>query len=54
MSLINIEKVIFLTMVIIKILLKGEIFNKKFKILVSDNYNKIDFKLFKTGIDAEY
>jgi hypothetical protein len=52
MSLINIEKVYFSNYGYNKNTLKGEIFNKKFKILVSDNYNKIDFKLFKTGIDA--
>ena len=33
-----------------KNLVKGEIFNKKFKILISDNFHKINFKLFKTGI----
>ena len=52
MSLINIEKVYFSNYGYNKNTLKGEIFNKKFKILVSDNYNKINFKLFKTGIDA--
>ena len=52
MSLINIEKVYFSNYGYNKNTLKGEIFNKKFKILVSDNYNKIDFKLFKTGINA--
>jgi hypothetical protein len=52
MPLINIEKVYFSNYGFNKNTLKGELFNKKFKILVSDNYNKIDFKLFKTGIAA--
>ena len=52
MPLINIEKVYFSNYGYNKNTLKGKIFNKKFKILVSDNYNKIDFKLFRTGIAA--
>ena len=51
MSLINIEKVYFSNYGYNKNTLKGEIFNKKFKILVSDNYNKIDFKSWVKKVD---
>ena len=33
--------------------IKGEVFNKKFKIYISEKLNKITFKLKKTGIFAE-
>ena len=36
-----------------KNIINGVIFDKKFKISISDNYKKINFKLFKTGIVAD-
>ena len=52
-SLINLEKINFSNYGYKKNIVKGEIFNKKFKILINDNYNSINFKLLKTGITAD-
>ena len=52
-SLINLEKIYFSNYGHNKNIVKGELFDKKFKILISDDFNKINFKLFKTGIAAD-
>ena len=43
MSLINIEKVYFSNYGYNKNLISGVLFDKKFKISINDNYNKIKF-----------
>ena len=40
-------------MVITKIRIRGRIFNKDFKIEVDESYKKINFKLLKSGINAQ-
>ena len=52
-SLIDLKKINFSNYGYKKNTVKGEIFNKKFKILINDNYNSINFKLPKTGITAD-
>jgi hypothetical protein len=52
-SLINLEKINFSNYGYNKNIVRGELFDKKFKISISDNYNKINFKLLKTGIIAD-
>ena len=52
-SLIDLEKINYSNYGYNKNVVKGEIFKKKFKILVNDNYNSINFKLIKTGITAD-
>ena len=52
-SLINLKKIDFTNHGYNKNIVTGELFNKKFKILIGDNYNKINFKLFETGVTAE-
>jgi len=52
-SLINLEKIYFSNYGYNKNIVTGELFDKKFKIYISDNYNKINFKLLKTGISAD-
>jgi len=52
-SLINLEKINFSNYGYNKNIVRGELFDKKFKISISDNYNKINFKLLKTGISAD-
>ena len=49
-SLINLKKINFSNFGYNKNIFKGEVFDKKFKILLSDNYKKINFKLLNTGI----
>jgi hypothetical protein len=51
-SLINLKKINFSNYGYNKNLLIGRLFDKKFKILISDDLNKINFKLLKTGISA--
>jgi len=51
--LLNLEKIYFSNYGYNKNIVTGEIFEKKFKILTSDNYNKINFRLLKTGITAD-
>ncbi len=51
--LINLKKIHFSNHGYNKNKIKGEIFDKKFKILINDNQNKIKFKLPKTGITAD-
>ena len=52
-SLIELEKINFSNYGYNKNIVKGEIFKKKFKILINDNYNSINLKLLKTGITAD-
>jgi len=51
--LINIKKLYFSNYGYNKNIIKGELFGKKFKTIINDKYNKIDFKLFKSGITAD-
>jgi hypothetical protein len=51
--LINIKKINFSNYGYEKNLVKGELFDKKFKILINNNYNKINFKFLKTGITVD-
>ena len=51
--LINLKKIYLKNYGYDKNIVKGEIFNKNFKISINDNQNKINFKLFKTGITAD-
>ena len=52
-TLINLKKIYFSNYGYNKNIIKGELFNKKFKISISDNYRKLNFKLLKTGIFAD-
>jgi hypothetical protein len=52
-SLIDLKKINFSNYGYKKNIVKGEIFEKKFKILINDNFNSINFKLLKTGITAD-
>lgn len=51
--LLNLEKIYFSNYGYNKNIVRGELFDKKFKISINDNYNKINFKLLKTGISAD-
>jgi hypothetical protein len=51
-TIINIEKIYFSNYGYNKNIARGELFNKKFKISTDDRYNKINFKLLKTGISG--
>ena len=51
--LLNIAKIKFSNFGYNKNKVMGELFNKKFKILINDNYNKINFKLSKTGLTVD-
>ena len=51
--LLNLGKINFSNYGYNKNIIRGELFDKKFKIFISDNYNKINFKLLKTGIIAD-
>ena len=48
--LIDLKKINFSNYGYNKNIVTGELFDKKFKITISDSYNKINFQLFKTGI----
>ena len=52
-SLIDLKKIKFSNYGYQKNIVQGEIFEKKFKILINNNYNSINFKLLKTGITAD-
>ena len=52
-SIINLKKINFSNYGYYKNIVRGELFNKKFKILISDDYNKINFKLFKNDIAGD-
>jgi len=51
--LTNIEEIDYSNYGFNKGIIKGKLFNKKFKILLSDNNKKINFKFLKTGITAD-
>ena len=51
--LINFDKINFSNFGYNKNIVKGKLFDKKFKILINENYNKINFKLLKTGITVD-
>jgi hypothetical protein len=50
LSLINLKNIDFSNHGYNKNIIKGQLFDKNFEILLNDNYNKIDFELFQTGI----
>ena len=50
--LISIEKINFSNYGYNKNILTGKLFDKNFKILVNDNFKKINFKLLRTGVSA--
>ncbi len=52
-SLMSIEKINFSNFGYNKNLFTGELFGKNFKILINDNFKKINFKLLRTGVNAE-
>ena len=52
-SLVNLKEFFFSKNGYNKGILKGEIFGKKFKISTSDDHNKINFELLKTGIRGD-
>ena len=52
-SLVNLKEFFFSNYGYNKGILKGEIFGKKFKISTSDDHNKINFELLKTGIRGD-
>tara|TARA_Y100000385_G_scaffold281672_1_gene334873 strand:+ start:547 stop:1953 length:1407 start_codon:yes stop_codon:yes gene_type:complete len=52
-TLMSIEKINFSNFGYKKNLFTGELFDKNFKILINDNFKKIDFKLLRTGVSAE-
>ena len=51
--LINIKKINFSNYGYNKNIIRGKLFDKKFKININDSYDKIKFKLLKSGIIAE-
>jgi hypothetical protein len=51
--LINLKKIYFSNYGFKKNVIKGEIFDKKFEISISDDQKKFNFKLLKTGITAD-
>ena len=53
LPLINLKKIYFSNYGYNKNIVSGELFEKKFKISINDNYNKINFKLLKTGVIAD-
>ena len=53
LSVIDLKKINFLNYGFRKNIVKGEIFRKKFKIDVGDDFKNIDFKLLDTGIQAK-
>ena len=52
-SIISLEKIKFANYGYNKNLLKGEVFSKKFRIKISNNLKNINFKLLKSGVNAE-
>jgi hypothetical protein len=53
LPLINLEKINFSNYGYDRNIVRGVLFGKRFKILISDDYNKINFKLLKTGVSAD-
>ena len=51
--LMNIEKINFSNYGYNKNIVRGKLFDKKFKIVLSDSYSKINFQLLNTGINAD-
>ena len=51
--LVRLKKINFSNFGYNKNIFKGEIFGKKFKIVLSDEFDNINFKLLKTGITAD-
>ena len=51
--LINLNNIYFSNYGYDKNIIRGRLFDKKFKILISDDYNRISFKLLKTGITGD-
>ena len=51
-NIIKIKKINFMNYGYKKNVIDGEVFNKKFNINLNDNFTKIDFKLFETGISS--
>ena len=52
-SLIDLKKINFSNYGYKKNIVRGELFDKKFKITFNDKYNKLNFSLLKTGIDID-
>ena len=52
-SVINLKKITFSTYGYKKNIIKGKIFEKKFKINLKNNFKKINFKLLNTGVYTE-
>ena len=52
-SFINVKKINFYNYGYKKNIVRGQLFNKKFKIIISDNFNKINFRLLRSGINAD-
>ena len=52
-SLVNLKKIYFSNYGYNKNIITGKLINKKFKILIGNDYHKINFKLPKTGISAD-
>ena len=52
-SLINLKNINFSNYGYNKNIVRGKLFDKKFKILIRDNYNKINFELLKTGVSID-
>ena len=48
----NLNKINFLNYGYKKNIIEGEIFNKKFRIKLGDNFSQFDFKIYDTGISA--
>jgi hypothetical protein len=53
LPLITLNKINFSNYGYQKNIITGNLFDKKFKILISESFNKINFKLQKTGLTAE-
>jgi len=53
LTLINLNKIYFSNYGYNKNLVVGELFDKKFKLSINDNYDNINFRLLKTGISAD-
>ena len=51
--LINIKKIYFSNYGFKKNQIRGELFENKFKVLINDNFNSINFKLLDAGINAD-
>ena len=52
-SLVEIKKIKFSNYGYSRDLVEGEIFDKKFKLKINENFDKIDFKLINSGFSSE-